>query len=128
MSGTLPLCLYSPFPPPQRRAGVPFGGRVPKLRRIFGEILSLARGDFEQQIRSRDQPSLLNICYNYYIVPYHKTILKELDVQEHWEAVETVATTLFKRLNNTKINKVTKMSTPFIKIEKHMHISTTLTL
>jgi len=51
-------------------------------------------------------------------VPYHKTILKELDVEEHWEAVEAVATPLFKRLSNTKIHKVTKISTPFIKIAK----------
>lgn len=93
---------------PQGRAGVPFGGRVPKLRRIFGEILSLARWDFEQQIKFRDLQSSLNICYNYYIVHYHKTILNELDVEEHWEAVETVATPLFKRLSNTKFQKVKK--------------------
>jgi hypothetical protein len=88
------------------------------LHRIFGEILSLACGDFEQPIRSRDLPSSLNICYNYYIVHYHKMILKELDVEEHGEAVEAVATPLFKRLSNTKIHKVTKISKPFIKIEK----------
>ena len=108
MSGNLPLCLYSLFPPPQGREGVPLGRLVPKWRRIFGEILSLARGDFEQQTRSRDLPLSLNICYNYYIVHYHKTILKELDVGEHWEADEAVATPLFKRLSNAKIHKVTK--------------------
>jgi hypothetical protein len=41
-------------------------------------------------------------------VHYHKKILKELDVEEHWEAVEAVATPLFKRLSNTKIHKITK--------------------
>lgn len=91
---------------------------MPKLRRIFGEIVSLVRWDFEQQIRSRDLPSSLNICYNYYIVHYHKTILKELGVEEHWEADEAVATPLFKRLSNTKFIKLQKISTPFIKIEK----------
>jgi len=35
-------------------------------------------------------------------------VLKELDVEEHWEAVEAVATPHFKRLSNTKIHKVTK--------------------
>lgn len=87
---------------------MPFEGRVPQLHRIFGEILSLTRWDFEQQIRFRDLQSSLNICYNYYIVHYHKTILKELDVEEQWEAVEAVAIPLFKRLSNTKIHKVTK--------------------
>lgn len=36
------------------------------------------------------------------------TILKELDLEEHWEADEAVTTPLFKRLSNTKIYKVTK--------------------
>jgi hypothetical protein len=85
------------------------------LPRISGKILSLACGDFEQQISSRDQPSSLNTRYNYYIVLYHKTILKELDVEEHWEAAENVATPLFKRLSNTKIHKVTKDIDTFYK-------------
>ena len=89
-----------------------------KSRIILGEILSRVHRNFEQQIRSRDLPSSLNICYNYYIVHYHKTILKELGVEEHWEADEAVATPLFKRLSNTKFIKLQKISTPFIKIEK----------
>jgi hypothetical protein len=78
MIGIIPLWPYSPFPAPQGRTVVPFGGRVPKLRRIFGEMLSLAREDFEQQIRLRYLPSSLNICYNYYIVHYHMKILNFL--------------------------------------------------
>jgi hypothetical protein len=116
MSGIIPLWPCSSFPPPQGRAVVPFGERVPKLRRIFGEMLSLTRGDFEQQIRFSYLPLSLNICYNYYIVHYHMTILKELDLKEHWEADEAVATPLFKRLNNTKIYKI--ILTLFIKTGK----------
>jgi hypothetical protein len=108
MSAVILLWPCSPFRPPQGKAVVLFERRVPKLRRIFGEMLSLARGDFEQQISFRYLPSSVNICYNCYIVHYHMTILKELDLEEHWEADEAVTTPLFKRLSNTKIYKVTK--------------------
>jgi hypothetical protein len=104
------LYLYASIPPsllPREGLEYLLEGEFPNCLEFLGKF-SFVCGDFEHQISSRDQPSSLNTCYNYYVVPYHKTILKELVVEEHWEAVEAVATPLFKRLSNTKIHKVTK--------------------
>jgi hypothetical protein len=68
------------------------------LRVIFGEILSLFHGDFEQQIRSTSLPSSFIIIYcKYYIAYCNKMILEECDMKENEEEPEAVTTPYFKR-------------------------------